>query len=87
MVKAAKAVQSILGIPTVVYSTTSALSALADKGIPAVTVGVTAGERHHELDEIDEFVSIEPMAAGLAQLAGLLMAMDGEGRDGPAAVA
>ena len=58
-----------------------------DKGIPAVAVGVTIGERHHKLDEIDEFASIEPMAAGLAQLAGLLMVMDGEGRDEPATVA
>ncbi len=87
MVKAAQTVHSILGIPTAVYSTTSALSAIADKGIPAVSVGVTTGERHHKLDEIDEFASIEPMAAGLAQLAGLLMVMDGEGRDEPATVA
>lgn len=87
MVKAAKTVQSALDIPTMVYSTTSALSALADKSIPSVTVGVTTGERHHELDEIDEFVSIEPMAAGLAQIVGLLMAIDKGLCDEPAAVA
>ncbi|MFH0881192.1 MAG: peptidase [Lentisphaerota bacterium] len=77
LVKTAKAVLAALNVPSMVYATTSALSALNDHKVPAVTVGITSGERRHDLDEIDEFVSIDPMFTGLAQLVGLLLSMDG----------
>ncbi|MFW5684258.1 MAG: M20/M25/M40 family metallo-hydrolase, partial [Spirochaetota bacterium] len=52
---------------------TSELSAFIDKGIPAVTVGITTGEN---LNETNERVFIEPMTRGLEQLLGLIVAVD-----------
>ncbi|MDC7234810.1 MAG: peptidase dimerization domain-containing protein [Spirochaetales bacterium] len=52
---------------------TSELSAFIDKDIPALTIGLTDGER---LGEIDEMINIEPMKKGIAQLIALLQAVD-----------
>lgn len=52
---------------------TSEVAALIDKGIPAVTIGLTSGENAGELEES---VLIEPISKGLAQLAALLKAID-----------
>ena len=53
---------------------TSELSAFIDREIPAITLGITIGEN---LNELDEKVQIRPMAAGIAQLLGVLLAIDG----------
>ena len=53
---------------------TSELSAFIDHRIPAVTVGLTSGEA---LGQADETVRIEPIYTGLAQLLGIILAMDG----------
>jgi acetylornithine deacetylase/succinyl-diaminopimelate desuccinylase-like protein len=67
-------IMETLGVEHRMAPSTSELSALIRRGIPAVTVGITAGEHLHELDEM---VMIEPMFTGLAQLVGILAAIDG----------
>jgi hypothetical protein len=52
---------------------TSELSAFIDAGIPALTLGITHGEN---LNKIDESIEIEPIYSGLAQLLGVLLAID-----------
>jgi len=53
---------------------TSELSAFINAGIPALTIGLTNGEN---LGEIDESIEIMPIYKGIAQLLGILMAVDG----------
>ncbi|OGV42691.1 MAG: hypothetical protein A2X46_05340 [Lentisphaerae bacterium GWF2_57_35] len=77
LVKSAQAIQEKLEIVPMLYSTTSALAAHCDLRIPSVTLGITMGERSHELDEIKEWAPLPPMAQGMAQLVGLLLAIDG----------
>ncbi|MBP7829133.1 MAG: peptidase dimerization domain-containing protein [Kiritimatiellae bacterium] len=84
LVRAGHAVLSRLGLAPMTYLTTSGLSAFAARRIPALTLGVTTGERLGRLDEFDEACAIGPMATGLAQLAGLLLAADGDPADEPA---
>lgn len=52
---------------------TSELSAFIDHDIPAITIGITYGE-HQNTPE--EEVQIEPIFTGLAQLVGILLAVD-----------
>ncbi|MFO8065771.1 MAG: M20/M25/M40 family metallo-hydrolase [Spirochaetia bacterium] len=52
---------------------TSELSAFIDKGIPAVTIGVSDGEN---VNEENERVEIGPISQGVAQLVGLILALD-----------
>lgn len=75
-VRRGRAILSGLGLQPQLYATTSELAALLDAGIPGLTVGITTGERKNELAEIEESVAIPPVATGLAQLVGLLLAMD-----------
>lgn len=77
LVQNARAILGALGLQPMVYPTTTALSAFADRQIPGLTLGVTTGERKNELDEIDEYVAIPPMFTGLAQIIGVLQAIDG----------
>lgn len=49
------------------------LSALISKGIPSITLGLTTGKNAYALNEI---VFIDPIFTGLAQLIGLLEAID-----------
>jgi di/tripeptidase len=65
-----------LDIEPMLYPTTSALSAFIERRIPAVTIGLTRGERRHTLDEIDELFEIAPLCDGLAQLVALIEAID-----------
>ena len=53
---------------------TSELSAFIDHRVPAVTVGLTSGEA---LGQPNETVRIAPIYTGLAQLLGIMLAMDG----------
>ena len=62
-----------LGVSPRSTPSTSEVAALIDKGIPAITIGLTNGEKPGELDES---VEIEPISRGLAQLAALLKAID-----------
>lgn len=53
---------------------TSELSAFIDHRVPAVTVGLTSGEA---MGRRNEAVRIAPIYTGLAQLLGIMLAMDG----------
>lgn len=79
LVRKATAILGALGLQPMLYSTTSQLSAVRDAKIPGLTIGLTTGERAFELDEIDESVNIAPLAAGLAQVVGILKAIDEPG--------
>jgi di/tripeptidase len=69
----ARSVLKKLDVSHRITPSTSELSAFIDRGIPAVTVGVTDGEH---LNEENERLEIEPMAKGLSQLIGLILALD-----------
>lgn len=77
LVRQAREIHTALGLSSQLYSTTSALAALVDKKIPALTLGLTTGTRRDELPEMEEAVAIEPIWTGLAQLVGVLLALDG----------
>lgn len=62
-----------LDITPRISPSTSEIAALIEKGIPAVTIGLTDGENAGELEES---VHLEPISKGLAQLAALLKAID-----------
>lgn len=53
---------------------TSELSTFIDRGIPAITLGLTSGDNIHE---INESIKIEPMYKGIAQTIATLKAIDG----------
>ena len=52
----------------------SSVSSFVEQDVPAVTVGISTGQN---LNEPDEEVAIEPMLKGVAQLVGILLAIDG----------
>jgi acetylornithine deacetylase/succinyl-diaminopimelate desuccinylase-like protein len=54
------------------------VSSFIERDIPAITIGITSGQN---INEADETVAIEPMIRGVAQLIGILWAMDGGFRD------
>lgn len=70
----ARSIIKALGVHPRISPSTSELSAFIDHGIPAVTIGLTQGEHHNEEKERLE---IEPIFLGIAQLVGLLIAIDG----------
>jgi len=70
----ARSIIKALGVHPRISPSTSELSAFIAHGIPAVTIGLTQGENH---DEINERLEIEPVFLGIAQLVGLLVAIDG----------
>ncbi len=69
----ARGILNKLGVTPRITPSTSEIAALIDKGIPAITIGLTDGENAGELEES---VQIEPISKGLAQLAALLKAID-----------
>lgn len=73
LVKAAGQVMQTLGIDTVGEPSESELSILLSKKIPAVTLGLTHGENYHQPKSQLE---IEPMFKGIAQVIGVLQAID-----------
>lgn len=74
MNKCARQVMNTLNIEPRLAPSTSELAALIDKDIPALTLGITSGDRIHKMDES---VQIEPIYKGLAQIIGILIATDG----------
>jgi tripeptide aminopeptidase len=78
LVRNGRAILTALGIVPQLYATTSALSAFIERKVPAVTLAISTGERLSALDEIDEAVSLPGVWTGLAQLMGMLAAMDEE---------
>jgi len=73
LVKHSAAVLRALGIEPVSDPTESALSILLSHNIPSVTLGVTHGYNYYEEDSTME---IEPMYKGIAQIIGVIMAID-----------
>ncbi len=74
LVQNARTIIRTLDIESRVSPSISELSAFIDRQIPAITLGVTTGERQHE---VDASVAIEPMFLGMAQIIGVLLAIDG----------
>jgi acetylornithine deacetylase/succinyl-diaminopimelate desuccinylase-like protein len=73
LASSARAIIKSLDVKPRISPSTSELSAFIDKGIPAITVGISNGE---DLNEPTERVEIEPMTRGLQQLLGLILAID-----------
>ncbi len=73
LVKAAGQVMQVLGIDTMGEPSESELSILLSKKIPAVTLSLTHGENYHQPESQME---IEPMFTGIAQVIGVLQAID-----------
>ncbi len=74
LVKNSAAVMGRLGIKPFSKSTESALSIFLSQKIPAVTLGITHGENYYTDSATME---IEPMFKGIAQVIGVLKAIDG----------
>ena len=70
----AQKIMQALNIAPQIIPSTSELSVFIDQKIPAITLGITTG---HQLRELKETIQIEPIYTGLAQLVGVLLAIDG----------
>lgn len=75
----ARSIIKALGVNPRISPSTSELSAFIDQKIPAVTIGLTEGEHHNEAIER---LNIEAIYLGVAQLIGMLLAIDGGYTDG-----
>jgi len=73
LVKNAAAILEALGIKPISKSTESALSIFLSRKIPSVTLGITHGENSYTEKATME---IEPMFKGIAQVIGVLKAVD-----------
>ena len=73
LAKSARKIMQALNIQSRKSPSTSELSAFIDHNIPAITVGMSGGEHQNQ---INETVLIQPIFTGLAQLIGILMAID-----------
>ncbi|HUX49662.1 MAG TPA: peptidase dimerization domain-containing protein [Spirochaetia bacterium] len=69
----AREIMKALNVDPRISPSTTELSAFIDRGIPAVTVGITDGEF---TGEENERIEILPIAKGIAQLVGLIVAID-----------
>ncbi|MBI9099049.1 MAG: M20/M25/M40 family metallo-hydrolase [Spirochaetaceae bacterium] len=70
----AREILNKLGIKPRFSPSTSELAAFIDKGIPALTMGITSGEN---ISEIEESIHIQPLYTGLAQIVAMIQAIDG----------
>jgi len=73
LVKATVAVMKALEIKPVSGNSESELSIFLSNNIPAVTLGITMGENYHQKDGK---IEIEPLFKGIAQVAGVILAVD-----------
>ncbi len=73
LVKTGVAILESLKVKPVIESSESELSIFLSHNIPAVTVGVSHGENYHTENAQ---IEIEPMFAGIAQIVGLIEAID-----------
>ena len=74
LTKVSKRIQESLGVTPKIQPSVGELSALIDKEVPGITIGITSASKMHSLKEN---ISIEPIFSGLAQLVGIIQAMDG----------
>jgi acetylornithine deacetylase/succinyl-diaminopimelate desuccinylase-like protein len=73
LVSSCRAIMEHLDIEPKIAPSVGMLSATADRKIPALTLGLTEGE---SLQMEEECILVEPVFKGLAQLIGVLLAMD-----------
>ncbi|NNE93775.1 MAG: M20/M25/M40 family metallo-hydrolase [Verrucomicrobiales bacterium] len=73
IVKSARETLESLGVKPRIAPSISDLSALLDRGIPGLTLGITTGRGRHTESEA---IEIEPMFTGLAQLVSTLQFID-----------
>lgn len=74
LVRSTRRIIESLGVEPRLAPSTSELAAFIDKGIPAVTLGITDGVR---AGDHKESILIEPIYKGLAQLIATIKAIDG----------
>ncbi|MBL7017100.1 MAG: peptidase dimerization domain-containing protein [Kiritimatiellales bacterium] len=74
LVKETREIMSALDLHPHITPSISELSALIANDVPAITLGITDGERLHEQRET---IKIDPIFTGLTQLIAVLLAMDG----------
>ncbi|WP_051305192.1 zinc-binding metallopeptidase family protein [Desulfogranum mediterraneum] len=77
LVEASRKIMGVIGIQPRHGSYSSTISPYVEQGIPALCLGLSQGEN---VNYLDEYVEIEPLLSGMAQLIGLLVLLDG-GRD------
>ena len=73
LVKSTGAVMKTLGLKPVSDASESELSIFLSRKIPAVTLGITQGKNPFHLNAT---MKIDPMFKGIAQVIGVLMAID-----------
>lgn len=73
LVRSARAIHERLGIESRSTPSVSELALLLDRGIPALTLGITRGENRHTAAES---IILEPVFDGLAQIVAVLQVMD-----------
>jgi len=73
LVKSTVAVMKKLDLTPVSGPSESELSILLSRNIPAVTLGITRGDNYHQQNAT---VEIEPIFKGIAQIIGVIMAID-----------
>ncbi len=73
LVKSTRRIMETLDVEPALDPSMSELAALLDRGIPALTIGLTRGENRHTPRET---IEIAPLFTGLAQLAGGLVLLD-----------
>ena len=73
LVAQSRLVMKCLGLAPRMTPSTSELAALIDMRMPAITIGITEST---QIGDVDETVFIEPMATGVTQLLGILLAID-----------
>lgn len=74
MVRCTREIMKELDIKPIIAPSTGELAALLASGLYGVTLGMTFGEKRHELGESAQ---IDPVFTGIAQLMGVLQAIDG----------
>jgi tripeptide aminopeptidase len=74
LVEQARSILTTLGVEPIQGCYSTAASCFNDQGIPGLVIGITNG---HHLNQPNEEIEIEPVFRGIAQLIGVLMAIDG----------
>lgn len=74
LVEQARSILTTLGVEPIQGCYSTAASCFNDQGIPGLVIGITRG---HHLNQPEEEIEIEPVFKGIAQLIGILMAIDG----------
>jgi tripeptide aminopeptidase len=74
LTRCARSILNELGLEPRLAPSISELSALIDKNIPALTLGLSTGDNVHEKNET---IKIDPLYKGITQIIGTLLAIDG----------